>query len=201
MFSALLRTRRALGFTLAVSSGQELVTTTADYLDFVLDQTDARVVALVLETARDGARLVAGLRRAAERDIPVVLLPVGGSPLGAAMVAAHSGALAGARATWEALAEGTGALGQRPRRVHRHARTAGNRTAARGNAGIATVHDSGAERTLVADLAHELGVPFAPLAPTTLARLDELLDDGLVAENPLDLWGTGADTRALFARA
>jgi acyl-CoA synthetase (NDP forming) len=33
VFSALLRTRRALGFALAVSSGQELVTTTADYVD------------------------------------------------------------------------------------------------------------------------------------------------------------------------
>ena len=49
IFSALLRTRRALGYTLAVSSGQELVTTTADYLDYVLEHTDTRVLALVLE--------------------------------------------------------------------------------------------------------------------------------------------------------
>ena len=36
-FSALLRTHRRLGYSLAVSSGQELVTTTADYLDYALD--------------------------------------------------------------------------------------------------------------------------------------------------------------------
>jgi len=48
IFSALLRTRRALGYTIAVSSGQELVTTTADYLDFVLEHTDTTVLALVL---------------------------------------------------------------------------------------------------------------------------------------------------------
>ncbi len=200
IFSALLRTRRALGYTLAVSSGQELVTTTADYLDYVLEQTDTRVLALVLEAARDGARLVDAVQRAAAAGVPTVVLPVGSSPLGASLVTAHSGALAGARATWAALAEGTGAIvvrdlaeftdtlellaiGRRPRR----------------GAGIATVHDSGAERTMVADRAHELGVPFAPLGAPTVKRIDDLLDDGLDATNPLDLWGRGADTRMLFA--
>src|SRR5206468_2663761 len=33
----------------------------------------------------------------------------------------------------------------------------------------------------------------------TLARLDALLDPGLEAANPLDVWGTGQDTRGLFA--
>jgi acyl-CoA synthetase (NDP forming) len=202
IFSALLRTRRALGYTLAVSSGQELVTTTADYLDYVLEHTDTRVLALVLEAARDGARLVSAVHRAAAANVPTVVLPVGSSPLGASLVTAHSGALAGAHATWDALAEGTGAIvvrdlaeftdtlellaiGRRPRR----------------GAGIATVHDSGAERTMVADRAHELGVPFAPLGAGTLQRIDELLDEGLDAANPLDLWGRGADTRTLFANS
>jgi acyl-CoA synthetase (NDP forming) len=60
------------------------------------------------------------------------------------------------------------------------------------------VHDSGAERALVADLAHELEVPFADLAAGTLTALGGMLDDGLAPTNPLDVWGTGADTRNLF---
>jgi acyl-CoA synthetase (NDP forming) len=199
IFSMLLRTRRALGFTLAVSSGQELVTTTADYVDYLLDRTAARVIALVLETVREGPRLVAALRRAADSGVSVVLLPTGGTPAGSALVTAHSGALAGDRGTWEALAEATGALpvadlaelvdtlellclAGRPRRT----------------GGIATVHDSGAERALVADLAHDLGVPFAPLADVTRRRLGACIEPGLTVENPLDVWGTGARTRALF---
>ena len=67
-----------------------------------------------------------------------------------------------------------------------------------GSYGIATVHDSGAERALCADLAHDLGVAFAELGPSTLGAIGDLLDEGLVATNPLDLWGTGADTRELF---
>ena len=65
--------------------------------------------------------------------------------------------------------------------------------------GLATVHDSGAERSLVADLAHDAGVPFADLSEETRATLASRLDNGLEPGNPLDVWGGGADTRALFA--
>ncbi len=65
--------------------------------------------------------------------------------------------------------------------------------------GLATVHDSGAERVLVADVAERLGVPFAPLSDATTTRLAELLDPGLEPTNPLDVWGSGARTEDLFA--
>jgi acyl-CoA synthetase (NDP forming) len=63
------------------------------------------------------------------------------------------------------------------------------------------VHDSGAERVLVADVAERLGVPFAELATPTVARLESLLDPGLEPTNPLDVWGSGADTEDLFGEA
>ena len=205
-FSALLRSHRGIGFSLAVSSGQELVTTTADYLDYALALDETRVVALLLETVREPERLRAALDRAAARDIPVVLLCVGGTPAGTNLVSAHSGALAGSDAAWEALVEAHGLLRVADldemadllellaagRRVVHQATGSGART------GIATVHDSGAERALVADVAHRLGVPFAALDARTTERLADLLDPGLAASNPLDVWGRGADTRALF---
>jgi acyl-CoA synthetase (NDP forming) len=128
----------------------------------------------------------------------VVVLAVGGSPRGRAMVAAHSGALAGEHAAWQAFCDATGAV-----RVSDLAEftdtlelfSAGRRS---NGGGVATVHDSGAERALLADLAHELAVPFADLADETLATIDGMLDDGLAPINPLDVWGTGADTRNLF---
>ncbi|HEY9241984.1 MAG TPA: acetate--CoA ligase family protein [Streptosporangiaceae bacterium] len=193
VFSALLRTRRGLGYTVAVSSGQELVSTAAEYAEWALGQEETRVLALVLEAVRDAGRLRAVLAEAAARDIPVVLLTAGRSARGRAMVSAHSGALAAADGGWEALARGYG--------VHRVGDLAeladtlelfaiGRR--ARGGTGIATVHDSGLERAHVADLADELGVPFAAIGEPTTARLAGLLDPGLEPANPLDVWGTGA---------
>ena len=108
VFSALLRARRRLSFSLAVSSGQELVTAAPAYLGYALDLPETRVLALVLEAMRDAGALRAVLARAAQRDVPVVLLTVGGSAPGRAMVAAHSGALAAADGGWEALARAYG---------------------------------------------------------------------------------------------
>jgi len=94
VFSALLRTRRRLGFTLAVSSGQELVTTTGDYLGYALARPGTELVALVLETVHDAPRLRSALRLAEQRDVPVVALTVGTSERGAGLVTAHADALA-----------------------------------------------------------------------------------------------------------
>ena len=205
VFSALLRTRRGFGFSLAVSSGQELVTTAADYARYALGLAETRVVALVLEAIRDAPGLRAVLADALAADVPVVLLSVGASQAGQALVSAHSGALAAADGAWEALA---GAYG-----LHRVGDLAeladtlelfsvgqhgAGRRAAPGT-GIATVHDSGLERAHAADLAAELSVPFAALAPATQTRLAAVLDPGLDPANPLDVWGTGRDTEPLFA--
>jgi acetate---CoA ligase (ADP-forming) len=227
VFSAMLRAPRGFGFTLAVSSGQELVTTAAQYAQYALDQASTGVLALVLEAIRDGARLRAVLSAAADRDIPVVLLTAGGSAGGRAMVAAHSGALAGSDGGWEALARAYGVhrvsdlaefadtieLFAARRRPSVTAGSSAARSDAAGTgtaagaagaqqaaptAGIATVHDSGLERAHVVDLAEELGVPFAEISAATTARLAGLLDPGLTPANPLDVWGTGADTRHLF---
>lgn len=202
-FSTLLRARRGFGFRLAVSSGQELVTDTADYLEYALDDPGTRLVGLLMETPRSAPRLRAALRRAAEQDVPVVILTVGGSPRGRAMVAAHSGALAGDAAGWAAFCAATGAvrvtdMAEFTDTLELFAAGRRARVQPRDRAGIATVHDSGAERALCADIAHEIGVPFAELSEGTLTAIDDLLDTGLHATNPLDVWGTGAGTRALF---
>ena len=208
VFSALLRTRRAIGYTLAVSSGQELVTPAAAYLEYALTLPGTKVIALVLEAMREPDRLRAALAAAAARDIPVVLLTVGGSAAGRTMVAAHSGALAAGDGGWAALAAAYGVhrvgdLAELADTLElfgagRRARWPAGGAAHGRRAGIATVHDSGLERAHTADLADAAGVPFAEIAPATTDLLAGLLDPGLLPTNPLDVWGTGSDTEGLF---
>ncbi len=216
VFSAMLRTRRAIGFTLAVSSGQELVTAAPAYLEYALSLPETKVLALVLEAIRQPDQLRGVLAAAADRDIPVVLLTAGRSAAGRQLVAAHSGALAAADGGWEALARAYGvhragdltemadtlelfAIGRRARAPRSGAAGAAGAAGQHKRLGIATVHDSGLERAHTADLAAELAVPFGQISDATRGRLGSFLDPGLVPGNPLDVWGTGADTRELFA--
>jgi acyl-CoA synthetase (NDP forming) len=214
VFSAMLRTRRAFGFTLAVSSGQELVTPAAAYARYALSLPETRVLGLVLEAIHDSDGLQQVLAAACVADIPVVLLTAGSSAAGRAMVTAHSGALAGQDGGWEALAGAYGvhrvadltemadtlelfAAGRRAARPAPllAAAAPGGQVPPAARAGIATVHDSGLERAHTADLADGLGVPFAAISDATRDRLAGLLDPGLEPANPLDMWGASWDAQ------
>jgi acyl-CoA synthetase (NDP forming) len=201
-FAALAFNDRGIGFDLIVSSGQEIVTDVADYIAYALDRGTTRVIASLIETVRRPDAFRAALALAAERGVPVLALKVGRTDVAKDMVTAHSGALAGEDGAYEALFDAYGVhrvatldeladameLFSTPRRIA-------------GGSGIASVHDSGGERALFVDVAADEGVPFARIADATVARIQDVLDPGLVAANPLDAWGTGIDADRIFREA
>ncbi|HEX9772823.1 MAG TPA: CoA-binding protein, partial [Steroidobacteraceae bacterium] len=184
-------TDERLAFNLVVSTGQELAVAMDDYLDFALDLPTTRVVGLFMETARNPQELVRALEKARSRRIPVVALKVGRTELAARLAVSHSGAIAGEDASYQALFDRYGV--QRVDDMDQLATAlimfAQPHTAAAG--GLVTLHDSGGERQLLIDLAHEAAVPLTQLSESTVASLEGLLDPGLPAVNPLDAWSTG----------
>jgi acyl-CoA synthetase (NDP forming) len=198
VFDTVWQNRRGVRFNYVISSGNEIATTMADYMQFALADPTTQAIALFLETVRDPATFVAALREAAERDIPVVALKVGRSAQGAQLAQAHSGALAGQDAAYEALFARYGV-----RRVKSldemmdalELFSTGLRTPTRY---ISSVHDSGGERGLLVDLAESEGVQFAPITAKTMARLASTLEPGLAPVNPVDAWGTGNDFGRIY---
>jgi acetate---CoA ligase (ADP-forming) len=198
VFSALLHNDRGLRFNLVVSAGNELVTSAAAYLDHALELPTTRVAALFLETVREPAAFRAALAKAASRSIPVVVLKVGRGQAARAMVAAHSGALAGSEGAYQALfdAYGVAQVATLDELADTCELLAGRRAHP---GGLATIGDSGGERAHLLDLAEQLGVPFAEISEATRRRLAAVLEPGLPPTNPLDAWGTGNDADAIFA--
>ena len=76
---------------MAVSTGNELGVTIDEYLDFVLDLPETRVVGLFVETARNPEGFRAALDKAAQKRIPVVALKVGRTEEAARLTVSHSG--------------------------------------------------------------------------------------------------------------
>jgi acyl-CoA synthetase (NDP forming) len=198
IWDALLQNNRQVHFNYAISSGNEMVTTLADYVQFALTDPTTRVIALFLETVRDPQTFKAALAEAAEQDVPIVALKIGRSERGARLAQAHSGALAGIDAAYDALFAYYGvrrvkspdemmdtlellATGMQP---STHAITA--------------ICDSGGERGMLVDLAEAEGVKFAPITEATSTRLAEILEPGLDPINPLDAWGTGNDYTRIY---
>ncbi|MCK6630551.1 MAG: acetate--CoA ligase family protein [Anaerolineae bacterium] len=198
MWDALLQNNRRVHFNYAISSGNEMVTSLADYIQFALTDPSTRVIGLFLETVRDPQTFKVALLQAAERDVPIVALKVGRSEQGARLAQAHSGALAGADAAYEALFAYYGV-----RRVKSpdelmdtlELLATGMRASSRT---ITAICDSGGERGMLVDLAEAEGIEFTPISEVTSARLAEILEPGLDPINPLDAWGTGNDYARIF---
>ena len=199
-FAALAHNGCRLKFNLCVSCGNEMVTTVADYMDWSLSRHDTRVIALFLETVRDPKAFTDALERAMQQDIPVVVMKAGKSPLGARMAKTHTGAIAGNHAAYEAVFDrynvievsdfsemgATLMLFQSGRRA--------------GSGELATIQESGGLMELVADIACDLGIKFAEIGDDTKTTLRENLEPGLIADNPLDAWGSNNDFENRFYR-
>src|ERR1700726_5037124 len=92
---AVLSDLRRFGISLSVSAGNEAVTRTVDYIEYLIDDPATAVIATFTETVREPERYVAALDRAAAVGKPVVVLKVGRSERTQRAITSHTGGLAG----------------------------------------------------------------------------------------------------------
>ena len=189
--SGILDCEERLAFSFAASTGQELCLAMEDYLDYVLDLPETRVVGLFLETSRHPAKFIAALDKARQRKVPIVVIKVGKSDLAAQLAVSHSGALVGSDASYQAVFDRYGVQRVDDMTQLATALIMFAQPCPVAGGGLVCLHDSGGERQLAIDLAEQLQVPLTELEPSTVERLEPLLDDGLPAVNPLDAWGSG----------
>jgi len=189
--SGIIDCEERLRVNVAVSTGNELGVTMDEYLDFVLDLPETRVVGLFIETARNPDGFRAALEKAAHRGIPVVALKVGRTEKSARLAVSHSGAMAGDDATYEALFDRYGVQRARDQDEFTTMLIMFAELHPVGAGELVTLHDSGGERQLLVDLAEEAGVPLTELSEETVTALEEVLDPELPAVNPLDAWSRG----------
>ena len=179
---------RRMKYNLAVSPGQELTVSMADYMHYMLDQPDIRTIALFMETVREPDRFLSALEKAIEREVPVVALKVGRTSESARLAKSHSGALTGNDDTYQAVFDQFGV-----QRVHSADELAAaalllSQPKRFVQGGIGAVMDSGGMRGLALDLADHIGVKFADIGKETKVRLSKWLEHGLEPVNPVAAW-------------
>jgi acetate---CoA ligase (ADP-forming) len=191
--------RRGLRLHTLISSGNQAVLSAGDYVSHLARDEGVHAIALYLEDDGDAPSLCEALAVCAERDLPVVVLKVGGSPAGARAAAAHSGALAGDQRVFRALVEEAGAIWAED--VHdllELAKALAVTPLVRAGGGLAILTCSGGDSSQGADEASALGLELPPLHERTAAALARHLTTAATIANPLDytatIWG---DVRAL----
>ncbi len=182
------------GLSLFASAGNEADMSVLDYMEYAIGHAPTRVIALLIDSLRDGSRFRRLALAAHAAGKPVVALKIGGSEAGAAAAVAHSSRLAGDAGSYAALFAASG--------VAAVATLEGLMTAAalldkygRRPGQLGALSTSGAGASLIADRCDALGVPLANLTETTRTAIDTRKMFSRIG-NPLDMGIFGGMRRA-----
>jgi acetate---CoA ligase (ADP-forming) len=191
---------RGLGFSYAVSSGNELDLDLADYINFLVEDEETKLIACMVEGVRRPEAFMAVAAKALAAKKPILLVKLGRSAGGKAAAASHTGALAGDDRVFDAVCRKYGIV-RCPSLddlietclVFAQSRVpSGNR--------VAMVGQSGGAKGLFLDYASDSGLELAHLSPATAEALRPMIDPGLAPENPLDTGASLATNLAAFGK-
>jgi acetate---CoA ligase (ADP-forming) len=177
---------RGIGFTYAVSSGNEVSLDLVDYLSFLVDEPDTKVITLMVEGVRRPQEFTAVAEQALKKNKPILVVKLGRSEMGKRQAISHTGALAGADEVFDAVCNRLGlirvptledltemTLAFMPGRFPLGSRAA-------------IVVNSGGMKGLLCDHCDELHTNLAQLSDQTKEAVRPLIPAELVVENPLE---------------
>ncbi|MFO7559784.1 MAG: CoA-binding protein [Desulfobacterales bacterium] len=182
-------TERGVGFSKYVSSGNEADLTIEDYIEYLAEDEDTKIICAYIEGLKDGRRFF-DLAKQVTRKKPIIVLKAGRSPEGASAAMSHTASLSGSDEIHDAAFKQTGvirvdtvddmvdvasALIQQPLPQN-------NRV------GIVTV--GGGFGVVAADACLKLGLKVPSLSEETIERLNRILPPRWSHANPVDMAGT-----------
>jgi acetyltransferase len=183
-----LATNRGVGINYLISSGNEAVLEMADYIDFLAEDEATRVIACIMEGAKDGRRFRAAVERAARKK-PLVVLKLGRSAFGQRATLAHTGTLAGRHEAFAALFRQNGvALVDSVDALVETAALFDVAPLPQGDR-VVMMTVSGGATSLIGDLGEAAGLNFPSIAEATNARIQEILGVERAFGNPVDTVG------------
>lgn len=177
-----------VGFSNIVSLGASAELDFGEVLDYLVWDYRTEAILVYIEGIRDARRFLSAIRAAA-RVKPVMVLKVGRHPIGSRAAQAHTGAVTGDDAVFDAALRRSGVvrlstltqLLSNLKGLFVHFRPRGNR--------LAIITNGGGPGVMAADRAGDLQIEMARLMPATIARLQDLLPSHGAVSNPVDLIG------------
>jgi acetate---CoA ligase (ADP-forming) len=180
---------RAIGVSTLTTIGNEAMISTADVLDYLIDDDHTRVICLFLEEISEPTRFARAAERAGRAGKPIVVLKVGSSPVGRQAALAHTGSVAGDDAVVGAALRQLNVI--RVTSIEELLCTAAllgyDRWPRGRKMGVLTT--SGGACDIIADRANAQGIEIPPFAPQTVTQITPRLPPFAAVRNPLDVTG------------
>lgn len=183
---------RGIGFSKIISVGNAIGVNFHEYIDYLKDDPDTKVIMTYLEGIKDGNNLVRVVRETAKKK-PVIALKVGRSSAGARAAASHTGSLAGDEIIVDAAFRQAGIVRvSNADELFDMAEVFANCPLPKGNK-VAILSEGGGDNSIAADNAEKYGMDVPILSKETQERMKPFLLEGMPASNPIDYGGTAEE--------
>ncbi len=183
------------GFSTIVSYGNEADLDVSDFLDYLKNDEETKVIAVYLEGVEDGRKFMK-VAREVSKVKPILVLKAGKTEPGQKAVLSHTASLAGSHLIYSAVFKQTGiievesleelfdmamALSCQPRCKN----------------GIAVITNGGGAGVLMTDYLEELGINMPKLNAATIGKLEKsrIMNPAFSKNNPLDIVGDALSDR------
>ena len=194
--------RPGTGFSYVISAGNANIVTIEDYLNFLVDDEDTKVISMYLEGIKDPQAFVKALDKASLKGKPIVILKTGKSEKAQALAASHTGSLSGSDEIYGAVFEKYGVIRVDDlEELTSTAQALSVLTSYPKGTGLSAVSLSGGETGICADLGDVYGLKFADLTADSMTQLRGVLPSYATPNNPLDITATLSYDTEKFAQA
>ncbi|GHT35210.1 acyl-CoA synthetase [Planctomycetales bacterium] len=189
---------RQIGFSKFVSFGNKADVKETDFLEYLADDPDTKVIAFYLESIGDAQKFIeAASKTFWEKNKPILCIKSGRSAEGAKAVSSHTGSLAGGDAEYAAIFKQSGV--QRVDTISELFDLAALYTTQplpKGNR-LAIITNAGGPGIMATDAAIAAGLKLAHLDPKTEEALknNPLIPDAAALHNPVDVIGDAHSDR------
>ncbi|MCY1281834.1 Protein lysine acetyltransferase Pka [compost metagenome] len=177
---------RGVGVALWSSSGNEVDLQVSDFIHYMADAPDIKVIATLLEGIHDGRKFAAAVQHAARKGKPVVALKVGRSEYGRKAAQSHTASITGSAEVNSAVFAQLGVVEVDD--IDELIDTAWlfARGMPRPGGALAIYSGSGGTAALCADMVGSAGLKLAEFTPQTTALLRAALPSYAAIDNPID---------------
>ncbi|MCJ8501194.1 acetate--CoA ligase family protein [Desulfatitalea alkaliphila] len=177
------------GLSKFISIGNQADLEVSDYLDYLAEDDDTRVIVLYLEGLKDGARFFDTARRVVRRK-PIIVYKAGRSAAAERAAMSHTASIAGSAAVFDSMCRQIGLL-QAAESFHlfEMAQALSGLPLPRGNR--VAILGSGGQGVVGTDACTALGIALPELDADTARRISALLPGHApAARNPVDFAGS-----------
>ena len=190
-----------IGFSYAITTGNEAVIGIEDYMPFVIENPESRLVVMLAETIRRPDEFMRHAAAARAKKKPIVLLHLSRSQQSREAAKSHTGALAGDYDIMESFVRSQDVVLVESLDELMDVMITLAHYPAPAKGGLGVVTDSGACKGFSLDYADYVGLPIAPLNEATRKNLRATVPDFVEATNPVDVTAQAIFDPTLYSRS